>query len=123
MRPFDARFALFAGLLAAVGIVAPIGSAFAADSDAAAVTPPETPVVAPVPDAAAINQATQLAHQLFKDDIDAAKTQPAKLDLAKKLLAQLRHQGGPGRQIRATAHGPGICYRGGRSGRGSAIDR
>ncbi len=88
MRPFDARFLLFAGLIAAVGILAPIGSALAADSDTPTVSPPETPAVAPVPDAAAINQATQLAHQLFKDDIDAAKTQPAKLDLAKKLLAQ-----------------------------------
>jgi hypothetical protein len=86
-------------LLAAASIALPCGfnsgRAVAADEQPA----PSPPMIVPVPDAAALETATRAVKELLKDDIEAAKTPPAKLDLAKSFLQKgIDTQGDPAGQ-------------------------
>jgi hypothetical protein len=82
-------------LLAAVSI-ALLGGLNSGRAVAADEQPTPPPMAAPVPDPAALDEATRAVKKLLKDDIEAAKTPPAKLDLAKSFLQKgIDTQGDP----------------------------
>ncbi len=85
-------------LLAAVSI-ALLGGFNSGRAVAADEQPAPPPMVAPVPDAAALETAARAVKDFLRDDIDAAKTPPAKLDLAKSFLQKgIDTQGDPAEQ-------------------------
>ncbi len=74
---FRTAAAFLCGLMV-IATVAIAHLAFAADEPAA--------LIVPVPDAAAQERATRTIKNLFKDEIDAAKSPAAKIELAKNML-------------------------------------